>query len=160
MNNVSGAPGPGAACAAVSTEAAFVLEADAARLLTEVGFVAAARGDVARADAIFGALRMLRPGQAYPLIGLAVARMNAGLAGEAVALLEQACHGGVEDRELLQAWRGFALQLDGKAGQSLRVLNEAARGEGPGAQLARGLLGQAADIVDAGCGVDTDIQRS
>ncbi|CAB3873363.1 MULTISPECIES: hypothetical protein [Achromobacter] len=137
-----------------------MLEADDAKLLTEVGFVAAARGDVARADLIFGALRMLRPGQAYPLVGLAVARLNAGQAGEAVTLLEQACRGNIDDRELLQAWRGFALQLDGKAAQSMRVLSEAAQGHGPGARLARGLLGQAGDTDDAGSDAGIDLQRS
>lgn len=160
MNSASDPPSPGAVSAAASVEAAFVLEADDARLLTEVGFVAAARGDVARADAIFGILRVLRPGQAYPLIGLAVARLNAGLAGEAVTLLEQACRGSVEDRGLLLAWRGFALQLDGKAGQSLRVLNEAAQGGGPGARLARSLLGQVCDTEDAGGEAGIDMQRS
>ncbi|MFD4840242.1 hypothetical protein ACFWP0_22270 [Achromobacter sp. NPDC058515] len=146
--------------AAVSTEAAFVLEADDAHLLTEVGFLAAAAGDVARADIIFGALKRLRPGKGFPLIGLAVVRMNAGRAGEAALLLEQARCDNAEDQGLLRAWQGLALQLDGRAGQSRSVLNAAAHGEGAGARLARGLLGQDAPAHPAAGGAGNESERS
>lgn len=130
---------------AVSHEAAFVLDADEARLFTEVGFLAAGRGDVQHADAIFQALRGIRPRRAYPWLGLAVARMNAGRATEAVAVLEQgeACMADAPPAEaaLLAAWRGFALQLAGRSGESTRVLQACAHGDGEGAALARALLG-------------------
>ena len=130
-----------AAAEAVSPETAFALAADDARLLTEVGFLAAGAGDAARAEAIFKALRRLRPGAAYPLIGLAVACLNSARASEAVALLESAVLADPGERALLDAWRGFALQLAGRNGESRRLLETVARGQGDGAQLARGLLG-------------------
>src|SRR5690606_30787291 len=96
---------------AVSSETAFVLGADDARFLAEVGMLAAGKGDLGRADAIFGALRLLRPDRAYPLVGLAVARLNAGLAAEAARLLEDARLDDPEERAVVQAWQGLALQL-------------------------------------------------
>lgn len=127
---------------AVSHETAFVLDADEAHLLTEIGMLAAGAGDLGRADAIFGALRQLRPGRAYPLVGLAVARLNAGRAIDAVRLLEKADLEDIEELAVAQAWRGLALQLAGRRGESLRVLQETAKLSGDGARLARQLLGQ------------------
>jgi predicted Zn-dependent protease len=141
MNDSAGTAAPAAVAQAVSSEAAFVLAADDARLLTEVGFLAAGAGDVARAETIFKALRRLRPAAAYPLVGLAVAWMNAGRAPEAVSLLESAVIAEPGERALLDAWRGFALQLSGRNGESQRLLERVARGEGDGPALARGLLG-------------------
>ena len=92
-----------------------MLDARDARLLTEIGMLAAEAGDVARADAIFGALRRVRPARAYPYIGLVLARMAAGRAGEAVRLLEDAEVGDPLERGVLHAWRGLALQLAGTA---------------------------------------------
>ncbi|KRC70302.1 hypothetical protein D3C87_406700 [compost metagenome] len=126
---------------AVSLETAFALAADDARLLTEVGFLAAGAGDAARAETIFNALRRLRPAAAYPLIGLTVACLNAGRAPDAVALLESAAMADPGERALLDAWRGFALQLAGRNGESRRLLEAVAQGQGDGATLARGLLG-------------------
>ncbi|MBB1625144.1 tetratricopeptide repeat protein [Achromobacter sp. UMC71] len=132
---------------AVSGETAFVLEADDARCLAEVGFLAAGRGDVARADAIFNALRALRPGRAYPWLGLAVARLNAGRADEAVRLLEQGEASAAAERGLLSAWRGLALQLAGRNAESVRLLQACADAGagGEGAVLARSLLGMPTD---------------
>lgn len=141
MNDSATPPARAGAAQAVSPETAFVLAADDARLLTEVGFLAAGAGDAARAETIFKALRRLRPVAAYPLIGLAVAWMNAARAPEAVALLESAVLADPGERALLDAWRGFALQLAGRNGESRRLLEAVAQGQGEGATLARGLLG-------------------
>jgi hypothetical protein len=146
--------------AAVSIEAAFALEAVQARLLTEVGFLAAGRGDVARADAIFGALRLWRPGRAYPWLGLAVARLNAGRADEAVRVLEGVDCDDAEDTALLQAWRGLALQLAGRLAQSRQVLEKVAEGEGPGPCLARSLLGLSLNSATLEGDLPTDSIRS
>jgi len=119
-----------------------VLDAPDARLLTEVGMLVAGAGDVTRADAIFGALRPLRPGRAYPLVGLAVARMNAGRAAEAARLLEDdAALDNDEERAQARAWRGLALQLAGSGQASRRLLQATADLPGDGARLARRLLG-------------------
>ncbi|WZB74527.1 hypothetical protein WJ972_28765 [Achromobacter insuavis] len=61
MNNSAVQAAPNAAQEAVSQETAVVLSADDARLLAEVGFLAAGAGDAARAEIIFNALRRLRP---------------------------------------------------------------------------------------------------
>ena len=120
-----------------------MLEADDARLLTEIGMLAAGRGDVQHADTIFNALRRLRPGRAYPLVGLAVARLNAGQADEAVHLLENVALADGPEQGVVRAWCGLALQLAGRRAESLKVLSEAAALPGDGGVLARQMLGQA-----------------
>jgi len=109
--------------------------------------LAAGRGDLKRAETIFGGLRLLRPDRAYPLVGLAVARMNAGHAGDAAQLLEPIRLAEPEEQALVQAWRGFALQLAGRSAESQRVLSVAAASSGEGAVLARQLLGLPEDAV-------------
>jgi len=143
--------GAGSREQAVSEETAFVLEPHEARLLVEVGFLAAGAGDVKRADTIFTALQALRPGRAYPLIGQAVALMNAGRAHEAVARMEQARGADAVEQSQIDAWHGLALQLSGHAGQGRRVLEQAAsQGQGEGRMLARGLLGLEAENTGGG----------
>lgn len=132
-------PGP----QAVSRETAFVLEADDARFLTEVGMLAAGRGDLRHADTIFNALRQLRPDRAYPLVGLAVARLNAGRAAEAARLLEDADLPDPEERAVARAWCGLALQLSGRGAESRQALADAAALPGEGGLLARRMLGLA-----------------
>lgn len=126
-----------------------MLSADDARLLAEVGFLAAGAGDAARAETIFNALRRLRPDRAYPVVGLAVAWMNANRAPDAVRLLEGAMAPDPADRALLDAWRGFALQLAGRRAESVRLLETLAMGESEGARLARGLLGMPQPTAEA-----------
>nr|WP_275300502.1 hypothetical protein [Achromobacter xylosoxidans] len=132
-----------AADQAVSQETAVVLSAEDARLLAEVGFLAAGGGDSLRAETIFNALRRLRPDRAYPVVGLAVAWMNADRASDAVRLLEGAVLADLAEQVLLDAWRGFALQLAGRRAESRRLLETLVDGETEGARLARGLLGLA-----------------
>jgi len=132
----------GSAGQAVSEETAFVLDSREARLLVEVGFLAAAGGDVERADTIFGALQGVRPGRAYPAIGQAVALMNAGRAAVAAVRLEQAHGADAIEQAQIDAWRGLALQLSGRQAHSRKVLEQVAtQGEGEGRSLARILLG-------------------
>ncbi|WP_222863957.1 tetratricopeptide repeat protein [Pigmentiphaga aceris] len=126
-----------------SDQAAVLLLPDDAKLLTEIGFLAAASGDVSRAERIFNGLARLRPGRAYPSVGLAVAWMNAGRAADAVVLLEKAQTSDPEERATLDAWRGFALQLAGRISESRRVLDTLAAKDGDAGVLARGLLGLA-----------------
>ena len=133
---------------AVSPETAFVLEADDARFLTEIGMLAAGRGDVRHADTIFNALRGLRPDRAYPLVGLAVARQNAGRAAEAARLLEDADLADPEERATARAWCGLALQLAGRGAESRRALADAAALPGDGGALARRMLGLAVESPD------------
>ncbi|MBP8322547.1 hypothetical protein KAF81_33445, partial [Pseudomonas aeruginosa] len=118
------------------------LAADAAHLLTEVGFLAAATGDMANAEPIFKALRLFRPGRAYPRIGLAVALMNAGKSDVAVRALERDAEE-MDDEEagLLDVWRGVALQVAGRRAESVKLLRRIAGNGTRAAELAEGLLG-------------------
>lgn len=129
---------------AVSSETAFVLDSDEIHLLTEIGFLAAGAGDLHRAATIFNALQQLRPERGFPLVGLAVAHLNAGKSAEAVALLERVHLASPGEQALLDAWRGFALQLSGHLDQSRRLLETVMQHDnGDGAALARALLGHA-----------------
>lgn len=119
------------------------------QLLTQVGFIATGRADVERAEAIFGALLAVRPRRAFAHVGLACARMNAGDAGAAARALERALPGVAEgeDADTVQAFLGLALQLDGRLGESRRVLQEVVRRAQPaedndGLRLARRMLGE------------------
>lgn len=138
-----GAQSPG--LEAVSAETAFVLEAEDARFLAEIGMLAAGRGDLGRADRIFGFLRQVRPERAFPLVGLAVARLNAGRAAEAARLLQGVDLADLSEQAVVQSWCGLALQLAGHGAESRRVLSLAAQQPGDGAVLARQMLGLAVD---------------
>ena len=114
-----------------------LLESSDIRLLTEVGFLAAARADVKRAEAIFGALALLRPDRSFSYIGLAMAYLNTHRPEEAVAVLAQGAKVvRAQDQGELQAVRALALQLAGRTAESLRALQAA----GPN-RLAKTMLG-------------------
>ncbi|WP_051237486.1 hypothetical protein [Ottowia thiooxydans] len=123
-------------------------DSDEIRLLTEIGFLASAKGDVARAEVIFGALLLLRPERAFAHVGLATALMNAHRAGDAASHLATARIPAGADADMVQAMHGIALQLDGRISQSQRVLREVARRSdsadepSDGTRLARKLLGE------------------
>lgn len=123
-------------------------DSDDVHLLTEIGFLASARGDVARAEVIFGALLILRPDRAFAHLGLAIALMNARRPGDAADQLAAARIPAGADADMVQAMHGLALQLDGRQAQSRRVLREVsgragAAGEPSGGiLLARKLLGE------------------
>ena len=99
------------------------IEADDIRLLTGVGFLAAARGDVQRAEIIFGALACVRPDKNFPYVGLGMAYLNAGYADKAAQVLERGV-GLVEpqDEGELVAFRALALQMAGRTSESQRAL--------------------------------------
>ncbi|HSV44835.1 MAG TPA: hypothetical protein VLJ58_03500, partial [Ramlibacter sp.] len=108
------------------------------KLLTEVGFLASARADVRRAETVFGALEQLRPDAAFPYVGAATALLNAGRAEEAVAALDRGLAAdGQRDAGELQAFRGLALQLAGRASESVRAMRAAGD-----TRLARAMLGE------------------
>lgn len=107
------------------------------RLLAEVGFLAAARGDIRNAQAIFLALERLRPAASFPYVGMAAALMNAGKPDEAVQVLDRGLRAaGPQEQEELQAFRGLALHLAGRASESQRALQLA--GDLPLARVMRG----------------------
>ncbi len=114
------------------------------RLLTEVGFLAAALGDIRRAQVIFRALERVRPAAHFPYVGMAAALMNAGKPDEAVRELDRGLKAVVDpqDQAELQAFRGLALQLAGRTSESRRAL--ALAGDVP---LARAMRGERAETI-------------
>jgi hypothetical protein len=126
------------------------LSAEDVRLLTQAGFLASGQGDVGRARRIFNGLALARPGRAFHAVGLALAFLNAARTAEAVQVLAQAEAADADERETLDAWRGLALQLDGRADESRRLLRAVADAPQPAGTpdsesrlLARRLLGDA-----------------
>lgn len=100
------------------------------KLLTEVGFLAGARGDLKSARKIFGALEMGRPHAPFPYVGLAMALLNRRQHDEAVLTLDRGLRL-VDPAEAssLHAIRGLALQLAGRTAESERAYRAA--GEHP-----------------------------
>lgn len=98
------------------------LPPDEIKLLTEVGFLAGARGDLKSARKIFGALEMLRPHAPFPYVGLAMALINRRQHDEAVLTLDRALKL-VDPAEApsLHAIRGLALQMAGRSAESERA---------------------------------------
>ncbi len=67
-----------------------VLSSAEVRLLLEVGFMSCGAGNIRAAESIFSGLRALRPDEASSFIGLAMARIEAGAAQDAVSILRGA----------------------------------------------------------------------
>lgn len=108
--------------------------------MTEVGFLAAGRGDVQRSEVIFGALQRLRADRSFAWVGLALCYVNAGRADDGARLLERHADFVVaEERPEMHAFRALALQLAGRGSERRRAL--AAAGSHP---LARRMAGDAA----------------
>ena len=117
------------------------------QLLTQVGFLAAVRGDLRRALRIFEALALLRPERAFPFVGLVTAFMHSGRASEAVARLQAVCLPAGPESDMLEAFRGLALQLAGRQSESTYVLRQVVMGArhaapSEGALFASRLLGE------------------
>ena len=102
------------------------LQPEEIRLLTEVGFLAGARGNIKAARSIFGALERCRPLAAFPYIGMAMALLNVKCHDEAVRVIDRAL-AIVSDSEVsdLQAVRALALRLAGRSWESERAIQAA-----------------------------------
>jgi len=96
------------------------------RLLTEVGFLAGARGDLRAACTIFAALEACRPNAAFPYIGLAMALLNLRLHDEAVRVLDRGLKlVDAADQADIKATRALALRLAGRGTESDRAVQAA-----------------------------------
>jgi hypothetical protein len=133
--------GTSVAASTPKVEAAFVLNAEDARALTDAGFIAALHGEVEIVDCIFEPLCEIRGHRAYPWIGRTLARFYAGRAEEAVSLLETVTCEDQEEEAVLRTWHGLALQLSGHRARSLTMLSKVALYNGAGADLARSFVG-------------------
>lgn len=116
------------------------------QLLTQVGFLAAGRGNAPQAVRIFDGLALLRPQRAFAFVGLACALMNAGRAAEAVQRLQAVHLPDGPEADMLHTFHALALQLAGRAAESSHLLRKTARAQqqspSEGARLAARLLGE------------------
>jgi hypothetical protein len=69
-----------------------VLNTNEIRLLMEIGFMSCGSGNTVAANSIFSGLLAVRPKAPQCFIGLAMARIEAGAAQDAVSLLRSASH--------------------------------------------------------------------
>lgn len=115
------------------------------QMLTQIGFIAAGAGDIRRAKAIFSGLQAVRPERAFAWVGEATAWMNAAQPAEAVRCLRAFQGQSGAEHDMVQAFLGLALQLDGQMQASVRTLQASAyQSVSPateGMQLARQILG-------------------
>ncbi|WP_345539412.1 tetratricopeptide repeat protein [Variovorax defluvii] len=94
------------------------------QLLAQIGFFAAQSGQRGAAAALFSALRVVRPEAVLPWIGLALADMGAGRAGEAARFLrDEALRAHPADPELC-TFLGLALIEAGHLAEARKVLQE------------------------------------
>jgi len=123
--------------------APFPLDRADLRMLAQIGFLAAQSNQQAPARTIFRALRVIRPDSPLPLVGLALADINASRPMNAVRLLkEEGLREHPGSGEIL-AFLGWALLEAGSRDEAERVLRpvaEAPQAGGPYVDMARKLL--------------------
>ena len=114
-----------------------LLDSAEVRLLTEIGFLAAAKADTRRAELIFDSLELLRPQGVFVYAGLAFAYLNAALYQQCLAVLERGLlrMESDPDKQVLQAVRALAFSWAGRASESTRALQSA--GNHPLAEIQR-----------------------
>lgn len=98
------------------------------RLLSSIGFMAAKSGCLVPAVRIFEALAVLRPVAAFPFIGLAVAYLAVGMAGEAVHVLRDRALKACADTTELKMWLSLALLQAGNQSAALKEYESSMRG--------------------------------
>lgn len=121
--------------------------AETARLLGEIGLLAAGYDLSAHAQVILAAVQDQSPASAAPVIGASILLMNAGRDAEAADALERALGSvGERDRGAATAFLGWALQRSGHGARSEQVLRSVVDGNGNGAakDMAAALLGASA----------------
>lgn len=92
------------------------------QLLTQIGYLAAGCGDVARTERIFNTLVRERNQSAFALLGVPIALLNAGNTPAAVQRLQSIVLPPSSDADLVQAFFGMALQMDARPAQAQKVL--------------------------------------
>lgn len=105
------------------TESQFPLAGNEIRLLAELGFMAAASGQVANATEIFDALIYLRPKKAFPYVGKSIAFLYVGLIIAAVDLLSVASQVVETDQEQIWIYLALAFQRMGDVGKARKILD-------------------------------------
>ncbi len=106
-----------------TTESHFPLVSNEIRLLAELGFMAAASGQVAIAIEIFDALICLRPKKAFPYVGKSIAFLYVGSIAAAVELLSAASQVVETDQEQIWIYLALAFQRMGDVGKARKILD-------------------------------------
>jgi hypothetical protein len=106
------------------------LDANAMRLLAEIGFIGTNSGQTAATRALFGALQTLRPDSNLPFIGRALAELAIELPQNAVRILrDEGLKQFPGDAEIM-AFLGVALQDAGEGTEANKVLYAALAQQG------------------------------
>jgi len=93
-----------------------------ARKLLEVGYYAMAKGQFSKAEQIFSGLLAVRPESEYPVIALAILKMNSNKAQEAAYLIRNSPQ--TLASPMGRAYLAMALQLSGLSSEATEVLEE------------------------------------
>ncbi len=102
--------------------AASLLAGDEIRLLAALGFSAVRMGQLESCIRIFEALALLRPGQAFPFIGMALGYLAVGRPHAAVELLVGRASCSCSDAPDIKLYLSLALQHAGSGSQAVRML--------------------------------------
>ena len=79
----------------------------------EIGYLAIGSGQTAEAETIFSGIVAVRSESELPLIGLGVAQLSAGKAGDAVKTLGERALGMAPESDLVKSFFGFGTPSDG-----------------------------------------------
>ncbi|MBF0103127.1 MAG: hypothetical protein HQK77_19685 [Desulfobacterales bacterium] len=94
------------------------------QLLMEIGYLAGGYGLLNDSETIFEAIKSVRPESEYPLIGLAVTKMNANNNEDAIAILKNQALKVNPQSDLARSFLGLALKHAGYGSESQSVLQE------------------------------------
>ena len=106
-----------------TTDSQFPLASNEIRLLAELGFMAAASGQLAIATEIFDSLIYLRPKKAFPYVGKSIAFLYVGLIAAAVGLLSAASQVVETDQEQIWIYLALAFQRMGDLAKARKILD-------------------------------------
>lgn len=95
-----------------------------AKLLGEIGMLAAGHGYEKQAVAIFEGLKAVRPASEAPAIGLAVVHLSNGRAEDAVRVLRDEALAVNPGSDLARSFLGLALKAAGRAQESEQLLRD------------------------------------
>ena len=99
-----------------------VLSPSEVRTLTEVGLMACGAGNIRGAELIFGGLQSVGPVQPSSFIGLAMARIEAGDAGQALAILEKVSGAAFSNSAEFRVFLAICLLAAGRRNEAEREL--------------------------------------
>ena len=94
------------------------------KLMMEIGFLAADKGQLAEAETIFYGVSKARPNSAYPYVGAGYVAMNKNEFEKAIAILRNAPHQDAKEKELSGGFLGMALKFAGYNEEAHRLLSD------------------------------------